>query len=870
MSSTSFVGRASDLARGAELVESERLVTIVGVGGVGKTTLAMRVAQEVADRFDDGVTVAELTAITADETSSTAVAGALGFRSIDAAVDALRDRVALIVFDNCEHVIDLVAPIVQQLLGQCPSVHLLCTSRIPLQLQLEHVAPLQPLALSEGCELLRQRARAAGAEVGGDDEPFLALVARVDALPLALELAAIRLRSLEPNEIVQALDESLEFLQAHVGPEESRHSSLTRTIAWSHDLLDDEEAAALSALTVLPDLFDLDRAHAVVGDGESRLKTADLLDRLVTQSMLSMARTERGLRYRVLQSIQQFLAERSVSTADARERYIQFVAERSASIVQRALDRWSEDVIDDIDALAPDLLLAPRLCLDHDDDGQRTFMMMLPVWGLVHGPHAGEFASLGSKLIERWPDSTPGWGDIAAITATAHVRLAQFSVGAEIATDALKVGGLIAEPVARRVLGLVHQHRGDFVDALTEVERGYAAAQRLGLEPFAAELTLFRGALFGQLGRTEEALETAREARRHNRELASAPVFTWSLVFEAYLLDDVDRTESGRLLALAATEIDDDDRQWIIPRHLGILAAKHGDVDKAAHWFGRSLRSSRLASEVPHSWATLRWIAIAALTNDVQPADAAASLLAISDDSPLTPALGAFESEVADRARSVAEGQTTPIRAEDPFELAVTVLDLMAADRPAAPPVQSGEPPVVTGPAFLPHGQTWTLRWQGVEAEMVKSKGLADIAELLRRPRQEVSAVDLMGAMVVEPGVDPAIDDEARRDYEQRLRDLQLEVDAAESDNDRARAERAQAEFDQIVEALTSAYGLGGRPRRAGGSAEKARSAVTARIRAAFKKIDAELPGMAAHLRASVRTGAWCSYVPEYDLEWEL
>jgi hypothetical protein len=167
-------------------------------------------------------------------------------------------------------------------------------------------------------------------------------------------------------------------------------------------------------------------------------------------------------------------------------------------------------------------------------------------------------------------------------------------------------------------------------------------------------------------------------------------------------------------------------------------------------------------------------------------------------------------------------------------------------------------------------GDVWDITFAGRMVTVNGSKGLADLATLLTAGGREVHCLDLIGAGAQETSTGDVIDARARRDYEQRIRDLQGEIDDAEADNDYERAERAHAEFDALVEHLTAAVGQGGRTRRSGGSAERARSTVTQRIRTALRNLESVAPDLGRHLQVSVKTGTYCSYAPEHPTTWTV
>jgi hypothetical protein len=189
-----------------------------------------------------------------------------------------------------------------------------------------------------------------------------------------------------------------------------------------------------------------------------------------------------------------------------------------------------------------------------------------------------------------------------------------------------------------------------------------------------------------------------------------------------------------------------------------------------------------------------------------------------------------------------------------------------AGGEPPAPAADAGER---TG-VFRRTGDFWEIGLGDVVATVRTGKGMDDLAALLRAPGREVHCLELMGTAVDERGTGEVIDATARRAYEQRVRDLQRELDEAEDDNDRGRAERARVELDAVVDELTAALGLGHRTRTAGGAAERARSAVTQRVRGTIRRIDKVHPPLGRHLRASVRTGTFCSYAPEDPVRWHL
>jgi hypothetical protein len=167
-------------------------------------------------------------------------------------------------------------------------------------------------------------------------------------------------------------------------------------------------------------------------------------------------------------------------------------------------------------------------------------------------------------------------------------------------------------------------------------------------------------------------------------------------------------------------------------------------------------------------------------------------------------------------------------------------------------------------------GDVWALTYKGMNVRVRDLKGLRDIAHLLGRPNEEVHCLELMGAAHVQDSAGPALDDRARRAYQARIVELQTEIDEAREANDPNRADRAEVELDTLVQQLSEAFGISGRARERGSSAERARTAVTYRIRAAIRRVAEVHPDLGRHLDNAVRTGTWCSYRPDSDITWQV
>ena len=331
---TSFIGREAELAEVQAALKAHRLVTLTGVGGVGKTRLATEVAARLADEFPDGVWLFELAAVADPAAVPDAVAAVLGItqqpgKSLnDSVAAALEGRVRLLVFDNCEHVLDAAADLIEAILAHSATVKILVTSREGLGVADEQLWPVPSLDVGEGTdsaavELFVERARSVSPRFStGNAAEATAVVEicrRLDGIPLAIELAASRMASMTANEVRDRLDDRFRLL---VGSRRGleRHHTLRHAVAWSYDLLDDAEKGLLDRCSVFSGGFDLQSACAVAGSDDSDdYVILDLLDALVRKSLLVADRSSGRTRFSMLETIRQFAEEQLVARGEASE-----------------------------------------------------------------------------------------------------------------------------------------------------------------------------------------------------------------------------------------------------------------------------------------------------------------------------------------------------------------------------------------------------------------------------------------------------------------------------------------------------------------------------------------------------------------------
>ena len=386
---TSFVGRDRERAAVLAALREARLVTLVGPGGVGKTRLAVEVARDAASLFPSGYAFADLAPARADFVVQ-AVASVLGASERprqpleEAVLEHLGTRRSLLVLDNCDRVLTVVASFAERLLAACPGVRVLATSRERLAVAGERTVAVPPLSLvagvadgeasSEASVLFTDRARAVDAgfiPAAAVDE----LCARLDGMPLAIELAAARSASLGMDGLLAGLDDHLRLLAGGRGAD-PRHHSLRAVIGWSHDLLDDPERAMFRHLAVFAGGFDLEAARAINATG-TRGAVADVIGRLADKSLLVSAHHRGGGRWRMLDTVRAYALEQLAASGEeppVRERHLRWAVETAADLeyrAQAARGSVQAEWRPGFDAVADDLRAALGLGTGPGPDGLR-------------------------------------------------------------------------------------------------------------------------------------------------------------------------------------------------------------------------------------------------------------------------------------------------------------------------------------------------------------------------------------------------------------------------------------------------------------------------------------------------------------------
>jgi predicted ATPase/DNA-binding CsgD family transcriptional regulator len=341
---SSFVGRTREVASARRVLSGTRLLTLTGPGGVGKTRLALRIAAKVRSAFRDGAWLVELAALEDPDLLVQAVATTLGIRdwssrpTRDVLLDYLADKHILLVLDNCEHLIGACAHFVQTLLGVAPEVRVLATSRRSLQIQGERLLFVPPLSLPDSdripepdeldqydaISLLSQRATAVGPGFTLTPDtipPAVRLCRQLDGIPLAIELAAVRLRTLSIEQLLAGLEHRFNLVTGGSRTALPRHQTMRATVDWSFDLCPSDEQRLWARISVFAGEFDLDAAEGICsGDGIAREDVVDLVENLVDKSILTRSDPpySQYARYHMLDTLRRYGQEKLRAAGEER------------------------------------------------------------------------------------------------------------------------------------------------------------------------------------------------------------------------------------------------------------------------------------------------------------------------------------------------------------------------------------------------------------------------------------------------------------------------------------------------------------------------------------------------------------------------
>ncbi|WP_330252885.1 protein kinase [Nocardia sp. NBC_00565] len=577
---TSFVDRRTELTEATNSLSASRLVTLTGIGGVGKTRLAVRVATSAQRNFADGVAFVELGELRDESLLVGLVAGALGLqdRSVrpirEVLVEFLTDRELLLVLDNCEQMVAAVAELAESLLRACPGFRILATSREPIGLDGEVVLPLHPLAVPDPDRLPRSLSRndamrlfaeraataVAGFEITEDNKVTIARICRrLDGLPLPIELATARLRAMSPEQILQRLTDRFALLTRGTRSAPPRQQTLRMCIDWSHDLCTPAEQRLWAQLSVFAGSFELDAAQFVCGEDLAAAELLDTVGFLIDKSILIREESGTAVRFRMLDTVREYGREKARQTGEYleicrrhRDWYERLALEANADWTSPRALEW----ITRLRREQPNLRQALEFCLsDNPEAGIRIAAALLPFWS-SHGSLSEGRYWLDRLLARRTGKVTVD--QAAAIYAACNAAAVQADLPAVAAL--VREGRALVEqttdPLARAHIdyaeGLLALYSGNPSDAHPNLEKAIQVYAERGNLLFRVSALTYLGFSYELRNNTSRAIEVYEDAlaitKRHG-ETVYQSYLLWSLAVALWRQGDPAR--ATRLLAQA-------------------------------------------------------------------------------------------------------------------------------------------------------------------------------------------------------------------------------------------------------------------------------------------------------------------------------
>jgi non-specific serine/threonine protein kinase len=560
---SSFVGRTREVASAEKLLSGTRLLTLTGPGGVGKTRLALRIAAEVRKAFRDGVWLVELAALEDPDLLVQAAATTLGIRdwssrpTQDVLLEYLADKHVLLVLDNCEHLIDACADFVQVLLSVAPDLRVLATSRESLRISGEQLMRVPPLSLPdadrmpradeveryEAIKLLSQRAADPGFALTPDTiSPAIRLCRRLDGIPLAIELAAVRLKTMSIEQLLSGLEHRFSLLTGGSSMALPRHQTLRETVDWSFDLCPPDERKLWARASVFAGEFDLDAAETVCsGDGISPDDVVVLVANLVEKSILTRSDGTHGqqARYHMLDTLRRYGQEK-LRAADEERQVRQRHCDWYQCLAEQAAAEWfgpnQAQWVTRLRREHTNLRAAIEFCLAERADVQAGLRIAGALWcywmpcgflaegrqwieGLL--PLAPEpTRARGTALwVYSWAASHQGEPTASDDSAEQCRRMAEQLGDSQMAAYGLQVAGLSA------------LSRGDLADARSFCAEAWRRHRALGHFASPAVMALMQqGFVAGLQGDFDQAVDYAEECVRIAREHGEHWTRSWGLV----------------------------------------------------------------------------------------------------------------------------------------------------------------------------------------------------------------------------------------------------------------------------------------------------------------------------------------------------
>ncbi|HEU5472921.1 MAG TPA: BTAD domain-containing putative transcriptional regulator [Actinophytocola sp.] len=646
---SSLVGRAQDVAVIAAALRDWRIVTLTGVGGVGKTRLALHCASRVAGEYPDGVWWCELAPVADGAAVVHAVAAAVGARqqpglSIeDSLLSFLATRQLLLVVDNCEHVADHAALLMEAVVRNCPRVTVLATSRVALGVTGERIRPTAPLMVPERDNhadavdspavcLFVDRAQAVRPDLDLNMENLerIAHICRkLDGLPLAIELAAARVQSLNPVDIAARISDRFGLLATARPTVVARHRTLRAVVDWSYDLLSPPEQRVFARLSVFAGGFTLTAAEQVCGE-----VLVDLLATLVENSLVVAGSTAGQVRYSMLETLRAYgheLLDRRGEVSALRNSHAQYYVALAEEAGRAMRGPHEERWVSILDADFENLRAAHRWAVEQADT-KLALRLSAGLYNFAITQFRDEVVSWGQIALGLpQADSHPLYLTVSGAVGEGLTLRGELTSAADLAERALTCATDPDDPVRLPVLKVstaVALYEGRLDDCFAAAGEMLRLARREHDAWHAAAALLFQGLARTYAGDATEGLRIAHECLEVARSLGNRTYLAWGLYAQGEALalthpDEArDRYESAIAVAESASSTF---AANICMVGLAALLARSGNTDDALRAFRRSVRDFHVMQVWQHQWTTLR--NLVQLLIRVRAYDTAATLL---------------------------------------------------------------------------------------------------------------------------------------------------------------------------------------------------------------------------------------------------
>ncbi len=588
---TSLVGRESEIRDLDALLAAQRLVTLTGVGGSGKTRLAAELALRVDWQRADSVAWVELGPCSDPVNVAQQVAAALSLRDIAAIVDALRERDVLIALDNCEHLVEACAELASTLLANCPKLRILATSREPLGVAGERVWPVPPIAESEAVKLFEERAAAVDPSFALNDAnrgAVAEICRRLDGIPLAIELAAARVRVLTPEQMTARLADRFAMLSGGARTTVPRHRTLRAAIDWSFALLNEREQRLLAELSVFAGSFSIEAVEAVC-DGP----VLDLLGGLVDKSLVVATQRRGAVRYALLETIRQYAAEHLHDACELRRRHARAFLE----IVRGAAPQLavaSTEAMEQLDADHDNVRAALGWSLDNEPDALALPLAAAYRWYWYYRILWSEGLRWLKRVLERGSsDATHHRAVVLSGAGVFSSYLGDLQAGRQYLEDAESLWRALGDDrelaLTLAALAQTLASMDDLDSAEARATESVALARSAGT-PWDLGYTLTNAAAFvaqrrGELEEADRALEEAEAIWMPEKHPLGLPFVLNARALLA--LRRRDEASAARLARAALVETRPRRDLWFSARSLRILACTSTiDLPRAARLLG--------------------------------------------------------------------------------------------------------------------------------------------------------------------------------------------------------------------------------------------------------------------------------------------